>query len=62
LAAELPLRQVVLFGSYARGTFTVASDVDLLVIYRGDPRADAHAVTRRTLDLPRLQPHLYTEA
>ena len=29
----LPLLQVTLFGSYARGNYTVASDVDLLVVY-----------------------------
>jgi len=58
----LPLRRVVLFGSWARDRHTVASDVDLLVIYRGEPRTDAYAVTKQALDIPRLEPHLYTEA
>lgn len=62
LAGQLPLARVVLFGSYARGTFTVGSDVDLLVVYRGAPRADAYALVKRTLAIPRLEPHLYTEA
>lgn len=62
LAGQLPLVRVVLFGSYARGTYTVASDVDLLVIYRGAPRPDAHALVKRALAIPRLEPHLYTEA
>lgn len=62
LGTVLPLRRVVLFGSYAKGTYTVASDVDLVVIYTGPPRADAYALTRRTLKIPRLEPHLYTEA
>ena len=62
LATVLPLRRVVLFGSYAKGTHTVGSDVDLLLIYRGEPRADAYALTKRTLNIPRLEPHLYTEA
>lgn len=31
LAGVLPITRVVLFGSYARGTYTVASDVDLFV-------------------------------
>ena len=35
LGRELPLLLVVLFGSYARGNYTVASDVDLLVVYAG---------------------------
>lgn len=61
LRALLPVTRVVLFGSYARGRHTIASDVDLLVIYAGPKRDDAYALVRRTLDLPRLEPHLYTE-
>lgn len=62
LDAALPLRRVVLFGSYARGTHTVASDVDLLVVYQGASRADAYAAVRRVLGIPRLEPHVYAEA
>lgn len=62
LGAKLPLVRVVLFGSYARERYTVRSDVDLLVIYRGEPRPDAYALTKRELGVPRLEPHLYTEA
>jgi len=61
LDAQLPLRRVVLFGSYAKGTYTVASDVDLLVVYRGEPRPDAYALVKRTLSIPGLEPHVYTE-
>lgn len=61
LGAALPLVRVVLFGSWARGTHTVASDVDLLVVYRGTPRPDAFALVKRALGLPRLEPHLYSE-
>ena len=59
---KLPLVKVVLFGSYAKGNYTVASDVDLLVIYRGAPRPDAYALVKRALAIPRLEPHPYTEA
>ena len=62
LVHVLPIRRVVLFGSYAKGTHTVGSDVDLLVVYQGEAREDAYAVTKRTLDIPRLEPHPYTEA
>ncbi len=62
LDEQLPLRRVVLFGSYAKGTYTVGSDIDLLVVYRGEPRPDAYALVKRTLNIPRLEPHLYTEA
>jgi len=61
LERELPLRKVVLFGSYARGGYTAASDIDLLVIYGGEHRRDAYSVCRKALDIRRLEPHLYTE-
>jgi len=60
LAAVLPLVRVVLFGSYAKGNYTVGSDVDLLIVYRGDPRPDAYALAKEILTIPRLEPHLYT--
>ncbi len=62
LADLLPVRRVVLFGSYAKKTHTVASDIDLLVVYAGEPRADAYALIKRTLNLPGLEPHPYAEA
>lgn len=62
LETKLPLVRVVLFGSYARGSHTVGSDVDLLVVYRGEPHPDAYALTKRALEIPRLEPHLYTQA
>ena len=62
LVARLPVSRVVLFGSYARDRYTVASDLDVLIVYRGEPRDDAYAISKRTLRIPRLEPHLYTEA
>ncbi len=61
LREVLPLVHVVLFGSYARGRQTVASDIDLLVVYAGAVRGDAYALVRRTLDIRRLEPHVYAE-
>ena len=61
LREVLPLVRVVLFGSYARGRQTVSSDIDLLVVYAGAVRDDAYALVRRTLDLRRLEPHVYAE-
>ncbi len=61
LRAELPVIRAVLFGSYATGRQTVGSDIDLLLVYAGAPRDDAYTLVRRTLALPRLEPHLYTE-
>lgn len=59
LAARLPLVRVVLIGSYAKGTFTAASDIDLLVVYRGGRRDDAYALVRKTLNVSYLEPHVY---
>jgi predicted nucleotidyltransferase len=61
LARELPLRTVVLFGSYARGKYTVASDIDVLVVYKGEEREDAFRIVKRTLQIPLLEPHVYSE-
>ena len=61
LEERLPLMLVVLFGSYARGNYTVASDVDLLVVYEGRTREDAFALVKRNLSIPRLEPHVYAE-
>ena len=61
LQEQLPLKQVVLFGAYAKGTYTAASDVDLLVVYGGEPREDAYALVKRTLGIRRLEPHVYAE-
>jgi predicted nucleotidyltransferase len=62
LQQKLPLKRVVLFGSYAKGRQTIASDIDLLVVYAGQPREDAYALVKQTLDIRRLEPHMYTEA
>jgi predicted nucleotidyltransferase len=61
LAKELPLRLVVLFGSYAQGKYTVASDIDILVVYKGEERSDAFRIVKRSLDIPLLEPHVYSE-
>ena len=60
LKERLNLLLVVLFGSYAKGNYTVASDVDLLVVYDGEKREDAYALVRKTLDILGLEPHVYT--
>ncbi len=53
--------RVVLFGSYAKKNFTVGSDVDLLIVCKGKKRVDAYGITKRILDIPQLEPHLYSE-
>lgn len=62
LVKELAACQILLFGSYATGRWTVASDVDVLIIYRGSPREDAFRVAKRTLKIRGLEPHVYSES
>jgi predicted nucleotidyltransferase len=62
LERKLPLSLAVLFGSYAKGNYTVASDVDLLVVYEGEERKDAFGTVKRTISIPRLEPHVYSES
>jgi len=60
VAKELPLSFAILFGSYARGNYTVASDVDVLIVYSGKEQPDAFPKAKKLLDLPLLQPHVYS--
>lgn len=57
----LPLLKVVLFGSYAKNKYTVASDIDLLLVYRGSTRDDAFLLVRKYILLQRLEPHIYSK-
>ena len=60
LRDALPVRRVVLFGSHATGRATVASDVDLLVVYEGPPREEAFTTVKKTIPVRGLEPHVYT--
>ncbi len=61
LLEQLPVRWVVLFGSYAKGNYTAFSDIDVLVVYAGEPREDAFALVKRTFGLAGLEPQVLTE-
>lgn len=61
LQHRLPVKLIVLFGSYAKGNYTVASDIDVLVVYAGDARPDAFAIVKTALGLRGLEPHVYSE-
>ena len=60
LETKLPLDRVVLFGSYPKNRYTVGSDIDLLIVYDGKTRQDAYTLTKKTIDILRLEPHLFT--
>lgn len=61
LRGRLAVRQVVLFGSWAKGRATAFSDVDLLVVYAGPAREDAYRLVREAVPLRGLEPHVYSE-
>jgi len=62
LEERIPLSKVILFGSFAKGSYTAASDVDLLVVYKGEEKKeDAYATIKKILRIPRLEPHVYSE-
>ena len=61
LAKVLPLKAVILFGSYAEGRQTAASDIDVLVIYEGAKRKDVYKVCWDVFSLSQLELHVYTE-
>ncbi len=61
LEKVLPLKKVVLFGSWAVGRETAFSDIDLVVIYGDPPREEAYEFVRHLLRLRGLEPHVYTE-
>jgi len=60
LSKHLGLVKVVLFGSYAKERYTVASDIDLLVVF-DDSRSTEDKVYKtliRTINLPRVELHI----
>lgn len=60
LKNALPVCMVVLFGSYAKGNYDVSSDIDLLVVYRGEEREDAYKKVKKNIDLSGIELHVYT--
>ena len=61
LKERLPVCQVSLFGSWAKGNYTAASDIDLLVVYSGPERKDAFALVKTIMSITGLEPHVYSE-
>jgi hypothetical protein len=59
LKKELPISLVVLFGSYAKGNYTMASDIDLLVVHEGGEREDAYAKIKKVIGIYGIEPHVY---
>jgi len=37
----------------------MASDIDLFIVHSGEAKSDTYALVKKTLNTPRLEPHLY---
>ncbi len=61
IEALTPVKVFALFGSYARGNYTVASDIDVLLVYAGPTIKDAYLKIRPILNIPGIELHLYSE-
>ena len=62
LSRKLPFKRVILFGSYASGRQTAASDVDVLVVYEGRrDKREVYDLCWDLIGLPNLELHLYSE-
>ncbi len=61
IQAIVPVKIFVLFGSYARGNYTVGSDVDVLMVYGGPPHDEVYLKIRGILNIPGLELHLYSQ-
>lgn len=60
LSGKVALEKVMLFGSYAKNRYTVASDIDILVIF-DDSRStedEIYKALMRNIELPRLELHI----
>jgi len=60
LSKELPIKLMTLFGSYATGRYTAASDVDVLAVVSGLNKGELYSRIYQELDINNLQLHLYT--
>ena len=61
LAKKLPLVKAVLFGSYAKGNFTVASGVDSTPRLQGAIAGGCLRRGEKDLAIPKLEVHVYSE-
>ena len=59
LSKQLPIKTIVLFGSYATRRYTAASDVDVLAVVYGQYKG-LYQKIHEGLGISNLQLHLYT--
>ncbi|MEM2896419.1 MAG: nucleotidyltransferase domain-containing protein [Candidatus Bathyarchaeia archaeon] len=60
---QLALERVILFGSYAKNRYTVASDIDVLIVFN-ELKCDKDVVYKtlmKNIKLPRLELHILSK-
>lgn len=57
---RLGLRKVLLFGSYARGNYTVASDIDIFLVFDEEKSCEnmVYKTLMKSIKLPRVELHI----
>lgn len=57
----IPVKKLILFGSYAKDKYTAASDIDVLLVYEDIEKInlDVYKVAWDILDIPEIQLHVY---
>ncbi len=57
---RLGLCKVLLFGSYARGNYTVASDIDVFVVFDDtkSSESEVYKTLMKSIKLPRVELHI----
>lgn len=60
LREELGLEKIIIFGSYAKGNYTVASDIDILVVFDDEESGEdkVYKSLMRSIKLPRVELHI----
>lgn len=61
LKRKLRVSRIILYGSYAQGRYTAGSDIDVIVVYKGEEKSDAYKLVVEEIGLPRLEPKVYTK-
>lgn len=63
LHEKLHLDKVIIFGSYAKGNYTVASDIDLLIVFDNEKinENEVYKCLMKSIQLPRLELHIISK-
>lgn len=63
LHKSLGLHKVILFGSYAKGNYTVASDIDILIVFNNKKsnETEIRKTLMKNIKLPRIELHILSK-